>query len=118
MNRTIKSTGGLLKFTLAGVIVATAFQTWASFDLGQASNYAVLMEGGGSGTTLQFNNSTITGNVGIGGTAGAQLNGPGSLSSVSFSAANSGQYSDSGVTVGSVSYNSASVASALSTVNA
>src|SRR5258706_13337699 len=89
------------------------------FTLGDASNYAVLYEGNG-GNTLNYNNSLLTGNIGIGLTGKAQLNGPGTITgNIAFSAANTGQYSDSGVTVtGGVSYGIPTVTSALNTVNA
>jgi hypothetical protein len=71
----------------------------AGFSLDGANNYAVLYEGNG-GNTLSFNNSTLTGNIGIGATGKAQLNGPGTITGTfSFSAANTGQFSDSGVTI-------------------
>lgn len=97
--------------------VCLAFSAHAGFSLGDASDFAVLYEGNG-GNQLQFNNSTITGDVGIGLTGQAQLNGPGVISgALQFSAPNTGQYSDSGVTVGSVGYNDATVTTALSAVN-
>jgi hypothetical protein len=113
-NRTQKLIGALT----VCLGVATAFQASASFSLGDAANYAVLYEGGG-GQTLSFNNSLVTGNFGIGLTGQAQLNGPGTITgSFNFSAANTGQYSDSGVTVtGGVHYNVADVTTALNTVN-
>ncbi|HBI44992.1 MAG TPA: hypothetical protein DDY78_19370 [Planctomycetales bacterium] len=40
-------------------------QARAGFQLGDAANYAVLYEGAGN-HTLQFNNGTITGNIGLG----------------------------------------------------
>ena len=81
----------------------------AGFVLGDAANFAVLYEG--NGNQLQFNNSNITGNIGIGavnGTTGQFAgNGPGTITgNIEFFAANSGQFSNSGVTInGSVSYN-------------
>jgi hypothetical protein len=113
-NRTHKLIGAL---TVCAAL-ASAFQASAGFSLGDAANYAVLYEGNG-GNTLSFNNSYLTGNMGIGGTGQAQLNGPGTITgSVNFSAANTGQYSDSGITVtGGVNYNVANVTTALSTVN-
>jgi choice-of-anchor A domain-containing protein len=50
----------------------------AGFSLDGGSSFAVLYEGNG-GKQLQYNNSNVTGNVGIGGTGQAQLNGPGAI---------------------------------------
>ena len=50
----------------------------AGFSLDGGSSFAVLHEGNG-GKQLQYNNSNMTGDVGIGGTGQAQLNGPGAI---------------------------------------
>jgi hypothetical protein len=72
-----------------------------------------------------FNNSTITGNVGMGGTgkfAGSGGQGTSITGLVEFSAANTGQFTSSGVTyvpsVGNPVYNVSVVTTALNTVNA
>lgn len=98
-------------------VVLTA-PTANAFDIGLADGFAVLYEGNG-GNTLNYNNSLITGDIGIGATGQAALNGPGTITgAIDFSAPNTGQYSDSGVTVtGGVNYNVANVATALSTIN-
>jgi hypothetical protein len=92
-----------------------------SFLTVDASQYAVLYEGHG-GKTLSLNNFNITGNVGIGATGTAQLNGPGTITGdVDFSASNSGQFSNSGVTLtpssGNPRYSVLAVTSALTSVN-
>jgi hypothetical protein len=74
-------------------------QARAGFTLGDASNFAALYEGAG-GNTLAFNNSNVTGNIGIGATGKFQGNGPGTITgAVEFSAANTGQFSNSGLTI-------------------
>jgi hypothetical protein len=94
----------------------------AGFVLGDAANFAVLYEG--NGQSLQFNNSNITGNIGIGAVDGAtghfQGNGPGTITgNIEFYAANSGQFSNSGVTItGTVSYNNPNVDPDLVNLNA
>jgi hypothetical protein len=117
-NNMFNLTHKLIGALTACVALATAFQASAGFSLGDAANFAVLYEGNG-GNTLNYNNSDVTGNIGIGLTGQAQLNGPGTITgSINFSAGNTGQYSDSGVTVtGGVNYNVADVTTALNTVN-
>lgn len=95
----------------------------AEFVLGDASNYAVLYEGNG-GNTLNYNNSTVTGNIGIGtgvlGTTGKFAgNGPGTITgTVQFSALNTGQFSNSGLTItGGASYGNANVQTDLGNLN-
>jgi hypothetical protein len=108
-----------------GAVLALALSTThaygnASFALGDAVNYAVLYEGtGGHNFHLSGGGSTITGNVGIGGTGKAGLSGPGTITgNLDFSAANTGQFSDSGVPIsGSVNYSVSAVTSALNSVN-
>jgi choice-of-anchor A domain-containing protein len=88
--------------------------------LGDASNYAVLYEGTG-GHQLSISNVTINGNIGVGGTGTVSFSGPGTINgSLSFSAANTGQYSNSnGSNVGptSVNYGTTNVTTALTAVN-
>jgi hypothetical protein len=91
------------------------------FSLGSASNFGLLYEGNG-GKTLSYNNSNINGNMGIGATGTFQGNGPGTINGLlEFSAANTGQFSSSGLTYnpssGNPVYNAAIVSSALSTMN-
>jgi hypothetical protein len=100
------SFGGLVKpfinaLSVSVLVVFAIPQARAGFDLGTsgANNFAVLFEGLGSNSTLNFNNSNISGNVGIGnagfwadaggcGTPKCQVNGL-----VEFSAGNTGQFS-------------------------
>jgi hypothetical protein len=106
-------------------------------DLGAASNYAILFEGGGN-NTLQITNVTTNtagtgagqgggiGNIGVGGTGKATVSGPSTVGgSIGFSASNTGQFSSNnasnvinGVSPGTANFNVAAVASALNTVNA
>src|SRR5712691_69742 len=97
-------TGGLMKTLLnaVAVVLLVTFaipQARAGFSLGDASNFAVLFEGNG-GNTLNFNNSNITGNIGIGAT-GKWADAGGCSGQclvnglVEFSAANTGQLSSS-----------------------
>jgi hypothetical protein len=80
---------------------------------GDATNFAVLYEG--NGQQMQFNNSFLTGNIGIGavnGTTGSfQGNGPGTITgNIEFDTANTGQFSNSGLTItGSVTYSNSNV---------
>ena len=119
--------GGLRHATavLAASVVATfmllaATPAHAGFDLGLAAtdNYGILYEGNG-GNTLSFNNSTEVGNIGTGNTGKFQGNGPGTITgNIDFSAANTGQFSNSGLTInGSVNYSVSNVTTALNTVN-
>ena len=89
-----------------------------SFSLGGAANYGLLYEGHG-GNSLQLNNSSETGNIGIGYTGTFQGNNPGTIAgNIDFSAANRGQFSNIGVTItGQVRYSQTAVTTALNTVN-
>jgi hypothetical protein len=107
---------GALALTL--VFVTSTRRARAGFILGSAANYGLLYEGNG-GNTLSINNSNENGNVGIGNTGKFQGNGPGTITgNFDFSAANTGQFSNSGLTItGSVNYSVSDVATALSTIN-
>ncbi len=63
-----------LSVVAVAVSLALPAAAHAAFSLGGGYNYAVLFEGGG-GNDLQFNNGTISGNIGIGGTGSLQLSG-------------------------------------------
>jgi PEP-CTERM motif len=107
---------------IAAALVATSAACSAGMiALGQASNFAVLYEGGGV-HQLGFNNSSIAGNLGIGGSGKFAGSNPGTITGdLEFSAADTGQFSNSGVTfvpsVNNPTYNVALVTSALNTVN-
>jgi hypothetical protein len=110
---------------LAVLVIALASPTRPArangFDLGAATNFGILYEGNG-GQTLSYNNSTEVGNIGIGGTGKFQGNGPGTITgNIDFSASNTGQFSNSGLTItGTENFggsSGASVTSALNTVN-
>ena len=77
-----------------------------------ASHYAVIYDGSG-GHQLSVTNDTISGNIGITGTASFQFNGPGTINgNLNFSAANTGQFHNTnGSNVGptSVNYSQSSV---------
>jgi hypothetical protein len=102
-------------------------QARAGFSIGDASNYAVLFEGGGN-NTLQITNITVNFNVGVGGTGLATDSGPSTINGrIDFSAACSPgpapdhcQFSNNNsanVISGGVHYNVADVTTALNTVN-
>ncbi len=69
-----------------------------------AGNFAALFEGGGSGNTLNTNNTSINGQIGIGGAGKFAASGPGTISSTGAtniqvaSAVNSGQVTSSNTT--------------------
>ena len=99
------------------------------FNIGNASNFAILYEGNG-GHTLQTTNVTLYGNVGVGSTGHMTDSGPSTFyaagstvpgsGTVYFSAANTGQFSNNNAAnqfSGPV-FNSSMVTDALSTVNA
>jgi putative adhesin/PEP-CTERM motif-containing protein len=85
-----------------------------------ASQYAVLYEGTG-GRNLSISNVTVNGSIGVGGTGKVQFSGPGTITGrLDFSAANSGQFSNTnGSNVGptSANYSVAAVTTALNNVN-
>src|SRR5205807_664758 len=106
----------------AAVSGATAApQVHAGIMIGSdASNYAVLFEGGGA-NTLQITNVTVNGSVGVGLTGKATDSGPSTINGrLDFYAANTNQFSNnnaSNVITGGVHYSVTAVATALSTVN-
>jgi len=113
-----------MKKLLFGSVVVVLASVSAAFageiPLGVAANYAVLYTGGG-GNQLSVTNVTINGNIGVGATGKVAFSGPGTIKGrLDFSAANTGQFSNSnGSNVGptSVNYNVANVTTALNTVN-
>lgn len=117
LTRFVASTSGGIA---AAVFVAAAAIPQAratGFDLGTATDFAVLYEGH-NGNSLQFNNSTVTGNIGIdltGKFAGSSgtING-----NIEFAAANTSQFSNTGFTLnGTVSYSQSLVSSSLAPLN-
>ena len=99
----------------------------AGFDLGSASNYAVLYEGGGN-NTLQITNVTVNFNIGVGGSGKVTDSGPSTVNgSIDFSAACTSdgkggctQFSNNNTSnkFTGINYNVSAVTSALNTVNA
>jgi hypothetical protein len=94
----------------------------AGFSLDGGSSFAVLHEGNG-GKRLQYNNSNMTGDVGIGRTGQAQLNGPGAVN-LDFSGTGNVATCSSpcgvvgGVTItGAISSSMSAVSSALTDLN-
>jgi hypothetical protein len=90
---------------------------------GTSATYGILFEGNG-GNQLQYNNSNLTGNIGIwnGGSGNSGQfagNGPGTINgNINFSTANTGQFSNSGLTInGAVQYSQPDVGSNLSALN-
>jgi hypothetical protein len=116
-------------------LLASSVGVRAGFVLGDASQYALLFQGG-AGNTLQITNVTTNttgggtgvaagqgggiGNIGVGHTGKVSLSGPGTISgNLDIAAANNGQVTGGGVTIkGSTSFGVGLVASALNTVNA
>ena len=82
-----------------------------------SANYDVLFTGTG-GNQLSITNVTVTGNIGVGATGTVQFGGPGTITGhLDFSAASSGQYSNTNINnVGptSVNFGVATVATDLS----
>jgi hypothetical protein len=110
-----------LSAALALLASPVATPAFAQFTIGpDASNYAVLYEGGGTGNTLQVTNVTVNGSVGDGGAGKVSLSGPGKITgALDVAASNSSQVTGNGVTLGSgPNYNVARVTNALNTVNA
>jgi hypothetical protein len=106
--------GGAVTLTAAAVAIP---QARAGFDLGTATEFAVLYEGN-AGNQMQFNNSNVTGNIGIDLTGKFQGNGPGTiLGNIDFTAANTGQFSNSGLTIGMVNYSQSLVSTSLTPLN-
>ena len=109
--------------TMVGVFVA-AFagqMARAGYLLDGAANFGLLYEGNG-GHNLAFNNSNLNGNIGIGGTGHFQGNGPGTINGIiEFSASNSGQFSNSGLTISPSAsnpvYSQTAVSTALTNIN-
>jgi hypothetical protein len=97
MSQRRTSTVIFITLLLAALVLPQAAR--AGFTLGDAANFAVLYEGTG-GNTLNFSNSNISGNIGIGGT-GKWADAGGCAPTcfingvVEFSAANTGQFSSS-----------------------
>jgi choice-of-anchor A domain-containing protein len=114
---------------MVGLLLLTGSSAQAGFVLGSASNFAVLFEGNQS-KTLNFNNSNITGNIGIGNTGkfadAGGCSGKCLISGlVEFSAANTGQFTSSSGTTYTPAlsagtnplYSQSTVTDALNTVN-
>jgi hypothetical protein len=109
---------------VALLVFAGAERCSADFTLGDAANYGLLYEGNG-GKTLNYNNSNLVGNLGIGGTGTIGLSGPGTITgNVDFNGtSNVGNHSAPAGVVGGVTISGAitggvpAVSSALSTVN-
>jgi len=121
------SCGRPLAFASTLIMIALAMASTSraradGFDIGAASNFAVLYEGNG-GNTLNFNNSGITGNIGIGATgkfdyAGGCVGNCLITGAVDFSATNTGQFTSNNTTItGGVNYSVSAVANALLSVN-
>ena len=110
-----------LPLLLAAVAVTLAVSSArAGFSIGSASNFGILYEGNG-GNTLSYNNSTLTGNIGVGGTGKFAATSGTVNGQIEFSAANTGQYSASNFTLNpstnNPSFSQSAVSSGLNTVN-
>jgi hypothetical protein len=107
-----RTVASVLYITLLFTVLVLPQTAKAGFVLGDAANFAVLYEGNtGSSETLNFNSSTVTGNIGIGGTGKMAVSGPGTITgNIEFYAANTGEFSGSGVTItGTTTYNNSNV---------
>ncbi|MBV8665594.1 MAG: PEP-CTERM sorting domain-containing protein [Burkholderiaceae bacterium] len=91
-----------------------------TLPLGDAGNYAVLFDGLGA-NSLNVTNVVVNGNIGVAGTGKVAFSGPGKMNgSLSFSAANTSQYSNtnpSNVGPTSVTYGKTSVQTDMNTLN-
>jgi PEP-CTERM motif len=138
MSKTIQRFIRALAFVALFTLPLLPTQQATAFVLGDASDYAILFEGGG-GNTLQITNVTTNtagsgagqgggiGNIGVGNTGQATDSGPSFISGrIDFSAPNTGQFSNNnagntfigGSSTPSDNYNVAAVTSALNTINA
>jgi hypothetical protein len=68
----------------------------AGYILDGASNYGLLYEGAGNNSTLAFNNSTLNGNIGVGGTASIFQGSSGTVNGLLQFASSTAQYQPSG----------------------
>jgi hypothetical protein len=113
---------GLGAVAMLAVVFLAIPQARAGFVLGNAANFAVLYEG--NGDQLLFNNSNVSGNIGIGsinGTTGTfQGAGPGTITGKVEFDTNTGNFSSSGVLTitGGHTYNNTNVNTDLTTLNA
>jgi hypothetical protein len=112
-----------LLIAIAAILVTANWEqvARAGFILDGANQFGLLYEGNG-GHNFAFNNSNLNGNIGIGGTGHFQGNGPGTINGlIQFSASNSGQFSNSGLTLspssGNPVYSVPPVSSALTYMN-
>jgi hypothetical protein len=115
-----------LAIAIALLSFAEAATSGRASDLlpGTSSTYGILYEGNG-GNTLNFNNSNLTGNIGIwDGGAGSNSgkfagNGPGTINgNINFSDPNTGQFSNNGLTInGSVQFSQSDVGPNLTAIN-
>jgi len=117
----VRSLSLLKAFTIAVLLSLCASNAFADgFNIGSASNYGLLFQGGG-GNTLQITNVTVNGNVGVGNTGQATDSGPSTINGrIDFSAPNTGQFSNNNagnVITGGVHYSVGDVTSGLNTVN-
>jgi hypothetical protein len=109
---------------IAGLFLAMGVPTVQAvgFDLGGAASYAVLYEGGGanknSGNSfqLQYNNSAVNGNIGIGGSGSLQQSSGNINGNVDFSAPTTPPNQFGNIT-GNVSYGISAVQTDLNYVN-
>ena len=110
-------------FAMLGVFACIAAAPQARGDIiseigGDTRNFVILYEGTG-GNTLNQNQGTITGNIGIGSTGKFAASGPGTINGdIDFSAANTGQFSSSNTTInGTENYSQSDVSTDLTDVN-
>jgi hypothetical protein len=113
-------------FAALGLLVGIVAAPPARGDIiseigGNTGNFVVLYEGTGN-VQFQQNQGTVTGNIGIGNTAGFSASGPGTITgNIDFSAADTGsqqQFSESNTTItGTEYYNQSDVSADITDVN-
>jgi hypothetical protein len=121
MTRPIKFLSGPAYVAAVAIVAAAGLaipQAQAGFGISNAANSAVVYAGNVD-PNLNFTNSTVMGNIGIGGTDGFLGSGSGTVNgTVEFSAGNTGQFNPNGVTVtGGATFGVATVQTTLNDFN-
>jgi len=118
MKTTFGSTRLVTIMGLAVLLALLPLQRALAFTIDGGSDYAVLFEGAG-GNTMHVTNVTVNGNLGVGNNGLLDLSGPATVGRIDFSAADTGQFSNTNaanVFTGPF-YNVAAVTTALNYLN-
>ena len=118
MKTTFGSTRLVTIMGLAVLLALLPLQRAPAFTIDGGSDYAVLFEGAG-GNTMHVTNVTVNGNLGVGNNGLLDLSGPATVGRIDFSAADTGQFSNTNaanVFTGPF-YNVAAVTTALNYLN-